>query len=279
MRSDGTLTKWICENCPTFDPNNLEDLTSTATTSTSQPSELSFSDLALMIKDIKDDNTALSLSVSSIHYKLDVQNIQIRSLLDKIQFLEEKNNKLKSENTSLKLETDTLEQYSRRNCIKIHAVPEIQGENVISEVVKVGRTLGMDLDPKLIDNCHRLGKQNLDRGVRGIIVKFIRHFEKQEMLKLRKSKRNLNTTDLVFKEASNIILINENLTQHRRHLFSLARKMKITSGIMYVWTRNGNIYIRKNERSPITQIRSQEDLDAVKRKCKEEAQLIVNNNV
>lgn len=63
----------------------------------------------------------------------------------------------------------------------------MKNENVLEIVKKIGERVGIAIDDKDIDACHRLG---VDRGeesrrTRGIIVKFVRRSVKEEVLQKR----------------------------------------------------------------------------------------------
>lgn len=109
--------------------------------------------------------------MDEIKDKLDYQNIQIDYLLNFTDNLKCENKKLKVENETLRLQIVQQEQYSRRNYLEIHGIPEVHGENVISEVLKVGRAVGFSMSNYMIDNCRRIGKNNkngtssINRGI------------------------------------------------------------------------------------------------------------------
>ena len=64
-------------------------------------------------------------------------------------------------NQSLTDELDELEQYSRRNCLVFHGLPESTGsagvDNTTGAKLQVVGSLGVQLDPGCIDRCHRMG--------------------------------------------------------------------------------------------------------------------------
>ena len=77
---------------------------------------------------------------------------------------------------ALDVKLDSLEQYSRRNSIRIHGMEETDGESTEEAVCKVARQLGVQLAPADIDRTHRLGTKATDghqrAGPRPIICKF-----------------------------------------------------------------------------------------------------------
>lgn len=259
MKNDSSLGRWKCPKCD----NDVVQ------------GDLTLVDIGAMIQDLKAENTSLRKSIDQMHTKLDDQTIKFEQLINKIRDLEVENEQLRHENGKLRTSIDEQEQYSRRNCVEIHGLPEIQGEIVLSEVIKVGRAVGLEVTPSMIDNCHRLGNPK-SQAIRGIIVKFVRNSDKMKLLHCRKTKRDLSSVDLGFNTVPSSIYINENLTQYRRSLLSHARQLRKTCNIMYVWTRNGNIYLRENEKTPVIKVTSPDDLTEVERKCKEKAQRVLD---
>ena len=53
---------------------------------------------------------------------------------------------------------DSLEQYSRRNCLRISPVPEVSSESTDDIVKTVAKTTGVTLPDNAIDRSHRVGK-------------------------------------------------------------------------------------------------------------------------
>ena len=80
---------------------------------------------------------------------------------------------------SLTDEIDELEQYSRRNCLVFHGLPEntaAGNDNTTEAILKVAGSLGGHLDAGCIDRSHRMGRTSPEsagtRKPRPVIVKF-----------------------------------------------------------------------------------------------------------
>ena len=56
----------------------------------------------------------------------------------------------------LKDQIDSLEQYSRRNCLRISPVPEVPSESTDDIVKTVAKTIGVTLPDNAIDRSHRV---------------------------------------------------------------------------------------------------------------------------
>ena len=52
----------------------------------------------------------------------------------------------------------------------------------------------------------------------------------------------------------NLIYINEHLSPSNRELFALSMQKKRFEEFKYLWVRNGNIYLRKNDNSEVFHI-------------------------
>lgn len=272
MRSANTLEKWICQGCQT------KKTLSSRKQSETLNGKYTLNDVVNLLLHLKEENEKLNNNVAEMNLKLDNQSKQLESLFQKITQLETDVSSLQSENKDLRFLLDDQEQYSRRNCLEIHGVPEMRGENVLSEVVKIGRAIGAEIDPNMIDNCHRLGRfRPGSPSTRGIIVKFVRNLDKENVLRCRKVKRNLTSSDLGFTTPSCSIFINENLTARQKILLSSARKLKRTCNIAYVWSKNGKIYLKENDRSAVIPVTSESVISEVEKKCKERALQVINN--
>lgn len=149
----------------------------------------------------------------------------------KIQELESEVDNLKVANLKYTCEIDNLEQYGRRNSIRIFGSTETQNEN-ISEVVLdiLNSKLKTNIKVEDIDRMHRIGKPTMG-GTRAIIVKFTSYrcrkivFDQKKLLK------------------GSRIAIREDLTAERNKLLKAAAK-KYT--FKNVWSRDGKILIRTN---------------------------------
>lgn len=102
------------------------------------------------------------------------------------------------------------EQYSHRNCTDIQGIAIVAQENITEIVKKVGLALDINIDDTMIDTCHRLGKNKDGRGPSGIIAKFVRRSEAEELLSKRRIKRNLSTRHMGM-PSDHQVCINESL--------------------------------------------------------------------
>jgi len=152
-----------------------------------------------------------------------------------------------------------MEQYSRSNAVEIHGIPQQPHEDCVSLVQSVGKALDMPITKEMIDACHRLGKKdNAQNRPPGIIVKFVRRLDKEEMRK-RRIKANPSTRHMDL-PVDCPIYINESLSPARRKLFAMARVSKQEKNYKYLWVRRGKIFLRKEDGAVVKTVVCQADL-------------------
>lgn len=238
-------------------------------------SEPDVSDVVKLLQEMREENklniTHLELeigkSVEFNHEKIEelsaiikIQSESLKNFEIMYKTINEENVKLKRTVSSLEQRIDDLEQYSRGNCLEINGIPEEKNENILDIVTKLGTSLGMTINEDMVDTCHRLGQKTPDK-VRGVIVKFTRRIVKEEMLRKRRIKRNLNTKDIGFtNQSAEVIYMNESLTPIRRKIFNAARALKKEKGYQFLWVRNGKVLMRMNEGAKVISITSLEQI-------------------
>ena len=94
-----------------------------------------------------------------------------------IKDLREEVSSLKNEHEQLKSDVENQKQYSRRNCLLVHGIPEEQGESVDSIVLNaINEHLEEELTEDDIEHTHRVGKPKQNKKTpRPIIIKFVRY--------------------------------------------------------------------------------------------------------
>ena len=187
---------------------------------------------------IKTEVTEATNTLTSEIQSLRTQNDNLRKDIDK---LTERLIKAESDN-------DALEQYTRRNSVRISGVPEdVNGENADGIVLKIAEELDVPMSPDDIDRSHRVGKvDNRSRTVPGagtrhrdIIVKFATYNAKQRLYMKPKDLRD-------FEERPNVF-INADLTKTRsKHLFD-GRSLVRVNKLKTAYSSDGKFFIRNNE--------------------------------
>ncbi|KAI5707741.1 hypothetical protein M8J76_006692 [Diaphorina citri] len=160
---------------------------------------------------------------------------KVNKVLEKrVDILEKTTKEMKNENKKLKQKVVELEQYGRRNSIRIYGIPEESKENTVDVVIRnLNSKLGFTLTRKDIDACHRLKQHGNKNKPRSIICKFTSRLVRDDVFY---SKKKLKGSK---------ISIKEDLTRERMQLYK-----KITEKINYksVWTARGVIYVMFNNK-------------------------------
>ena len=160
---------------------------------------------------------------------------------------------------------DNIEQYTRKNSLEIHGIPEELYTSTEDVIIKLGEQLQVPISPEDIEISHKLysGKNN----PKNIIVKFISHKKKSQLYKKRTELRKIKLVDM-FPGSSMAatakfrgLFINENLTSYRKHIMKKANNLKKDNLLQNVWTLDGKIFVKTSpEGSPI-RIYCEDDLD------------------
>lgn len=153
--------------------------------------------------------------------------------------LDEKDRKIEV----LENKIDDLEQYQRRQCLRIFGVKEEAGEDTDQKAIEVAKKIGVDLSVTDIDRSHRVGVSNAERP-RAIIVKFVSYRKRSEVFLSKKKLKGSGVT------------VREDLTKCR---YRLLQESIQKYGIQNVWTMDGAVIAKVNGEK--RKIRSSTDIN------------------
>jgi hypothetical protein len=211
----------------------------------------------------------LSISIRTCTEKIERTTEMLAEQAELIQTQQVVIKNLTDENVALRTrldavccQMDDLEQYSRRNTLEINGVPSLTNEDVTDTVLKVCKSVGVNISKDSIDACHRLMKRG-NRPAPGIMVKFVRREDAHDLMRKRKMKGDLNTRHLGLTGETRSIYINRSLTPKRRLLFARAKQLQRDGRIKYVWTDHaGNIKVRIDDGGKAFSIKNENDLSS-----------------
>ncbi|XP_071834553.1 uncharacterized protein [Apostichopus japonicus] len=119
-----------------------------------------------------------------------------------------------------------LDQYSRKNCVRVFGIKENANEKPTELLINLAKNqLGVDITPSSIDRAHRVGTL-IENRIRAIIVKFQSHKDCKSFIKNR---RKLKGSGIVIKE---------DLTHHNQQLLKATQNHDL---IESAWTSDGKI--------------------------------------
>ena len=155
----------------------------------------------------------------------------------KVKHLEAENEKLKKSVNLTLFKLDALEQYGRRENLRIYGLPESNSTNDDGEeaVLKIAKVLNIDLNSNDIQRAHRMGRPS--SKPRPVIARFLSYKKRNQML-FAKSKLKINP------EFTNAF-ITEDLTPLRHKLLKYV-KYECDDKFVLCHTINGNIKMKKS---------------------------------
>lgn len=183
----------------------------------------------------------------------------------RIKLLEKENATLKTTVKSLVVRLDNGEQRCNANKIQINCVPFTPFENLKNIVTDIGHKLNVNIAESDIVEIIRIKNKNNSATQKNttngssnasnstnIVAKInnpiIIHFKSSELSKSFIESYRSNKSVLFFDDNNKIkIYINEFLTSNRKRLLYRAKLFGKSNGYKYIWTKGGNIYMRKND--------------------------------
>ena len=163
--------------------------------------------------------------------------MDIEEQTNRISDLDRKCDLLQQKNDQLSVKIDELEQYSRRNCLILHGLPESSGDIVEACIMTINHAIPQAaLARKDVDRAHRLGRQThkhvtpdssgLPTKPRATILKFCSYASRETIFR---SKR-------LFKGSG--FSITESLTTKRMALLKSAQNHP---KVKNAWTLDGRL--------------------------------------
>lgn len=168
---------------------------------------------------------------------------EIRDREERICCLQEKVAALEARTQSLEDKFDRLEQYTRRNTVRISGIPEEPTENALAKSLDALNDIFKvtpPVDCSEIDRLHRVGPPRTDGTPRNMIIKLVSYQTKRRIMDAKKNMKNAPVTD----KFPNPLYVNEDLTAKRSTLCWHARRYRNQGHLKDVWTTDGNVLVR-----------------------------------
>lgn len=197
---------------------------------------------------------------SEIEKSLEFVTKKYEEIDEKINYFEKNKNELNYEITLLKQQIEDMERKSYLNKIEICNVPKRDNENLFVLMRRMYENLDIEYHSDSILNVYRTRGRNNRPG--SILVELSSPLLRDRMLQAyRKTKLSpgtrVDSSKIGIDGPKTQIFISEQLTKKANHLFFLARSLAKTKQYKYCWTRNGNVYLRKEDGSPFIIIKDE----------------------
>ena len=188
--------------------------------------------------------------------KLNIMNKSLKQRLEEVEMYSDELYEFIDQNEK---QIHALQQYSRRENIEIIGIPDyVSQRDLEPTVLKLLNSIGIKVQSFHIVACHRL-KKDKSNSSSNVIVRFINRKIAIDCLKNRKQLKNSEFRTKFNKS----IFIVENLCPFYKTIFKRCETLRNQELISHVYTRNGNIFIKKgsNVDDRPTRILSFEDID------------------
>lgn len=217
------------------------------------------SDVAELRKDIAKNNG----EVEKLKEELISQNKYVASLELELARVKKTSKQQRCDIEDLQGNLDELEQYSRKNSLEFHGIPEDVGIPTDEVVCKVAQAVGVEMDPEKIEISHRLYRK---KGIKPVIAKFANYKDKAKCYKARIRLKDVNLSTIFpsysgTSLADQRVFINENLTGYRSEMMKIAIEKRRDEKILSTWSLDGKIFIKT---SPSGRPRQMFSIDDVK---------------
>lgn len=287
--SPGQLELWTCPDCramakkggdntdtPVRQNVTLRDKSKATSSGRSAPPELAPVNLNTIASDIRLIRQDMVKMQSDFAERFDTILTKLLDCDTRLKSLEE----IKKENEHLKLQVTQLQDQINKQAhaslqseLEIVGISETPNENPYHLVLTTANKIGLDLDERDLSYVSRAGPRieekskdgsSTDRLPRPLVVSFTRRSKRDDFINKAKSRKSLDSRDILVSGPQRRVYVNERLTSDCRRLFRSARNFVRENGFKYCWTRNGKVYIRKGEGkdgSPPIHVRDFADLE------------------
>lgn len=253
-KSNEQKSSWRCQECKEGQKiqlkaieDKLDNLATSLKKMETVPDEL---------KTIQSSLNFLSDMYDNLTKELQEEKKKRETLGKEMSVLKNQNQWLHRELTKTKIEINELNQYGRKNNIEIHGVDIKDNENLSDIVSEMSKVLRLPpIVPTSIEACHRLKTPKIKPA---IIIRFTNRKDAEQWL--QKKKTGLTSKNLISGGSDDKIFINENLTPRNRELFWQSRMAAKKHSYKYVWVKNGQIFMKKDDTTSKIQIHCYDDI-------------------
>ena len=232
-----------------------------------------------ILKSHDEEVNALKYEISQLKESQDFVCAKYENLKKSYEILAATNTKQEKEMSEIKVNSeqqlkkiseessklDNLEMYGRRQNLEFEGIPFLKNENVNQIIMDLTKSIGIEIKEQDISIAHRLpqkpnyNRRNLTKPKPAtVIARFTNRSVRNDIYHRRTAFKSISKFPV---EGMQHLFINENLTQTRKELFWRTKQKAKELGYRYIWTNNGQIYLRKDVDADAIAIHYAGDLD------------------
>lgn len=286
IASSISRTQWTCSTCasttrktnqnlntPRETQNSLENNTPSAKSTSAISKELKeviTSTISFELKKIGDELNVLQNIKESLEFftnLYDTVKQELDEAKSEIINLKKENNELKNIISYHSGVINNLEKESRAGNLELHCIPEFRTENLSKTVEQISKVVNVKIDEGNILKCIRVAKQNKNSlRPRTVVVKFSTPIIRDRFLagvinfNRKNAEDKLNTSHLGISGEKKPVFISENLTFVSKDIYAATRLFAKEKQNRFVWSRNGNIFLKKTAASDVILVKSKDVL-------------------
>lgn len=209
--------------------------------------------LVAEIADLKLQNSTIHIVNQEIKESMELINFNFEDMRQQIATLKRENHAYKSCINDLENKIQDLQQSTRSSCVVFRNIPNKENETISdlsSTIEKVGTAINMPLSKLEIRDIYRLpGKKGTNRPIvtefmtvhtKNLLISNVRNYNKKQP-----KGETLNTHNIGFTGNSQPVYVAEHLPSSARKLFYKAREFAKDQKFTFCWTKDGNIFLRK----------------------------------
>lgn len=210
----------------------------------SAESEVHLADIEAIIKDTLKSPVVLDeLAKSLASIVIKKYELKQKEMAEKIEALEDKLRHKEKEISDLNTRVQDMEQYSRRNSLRIFGLVEESNEQTEKVVTCfLNNKLNVSLTESCIDRVHRVGKPSSGK-IRPIILKLTNYHDRDSIFKVKSRLKGSG------------VVVREDLTAYN---LSLLTKVINKYGLRNAWSRDGKIFYKSRDK--IFKVRCDNDI-------------------
>lgn len=212
-------------------------------------------DVNKIFLDIKKEIQDLVKSVEYCSNKIDDFENEIKKTNEHQKKNESRIEELQKEIQNLKLSVNHIQQSSLETSIEIQGIAVKKNDDLRKPIEMLMSTL--DCSDLLKNNSVVNYYNNPAKQI--ITIQFNTKESKDQIIRQKKIKGIFTPKDIMYSDSTDKIFINEKLTPKNKQLLWLAKSTKAL-GYKYVWTKGGNVLLRKSDDSPTIRINDANDI-------------------